>query len=165
MSDSVIVLEPPAGELKSCQPNLMPFHISYSGPANISTFMNVKPAKPSEAEIALAAQNAQSTSAPGVSQVKVTEEQVVKEEGVTESQEGMVVETQDLEPPGVCWVRLGASLAGLTLSKLQQRLKVLLHLNLSRRLAAYPRSAVGQSKGYRSTCPKGTQALYCKLQH
>ncbi|KAF5328525.1 hypothetical protein D9611_014367 [Ephemerocybe angulata] len=46
MSNSIIVLEPlPAAGVKQCQPNLMPFHISYNGPALISTFMNIKPAK------------------------------------------------------------------------------------------------------------------------
>ncbi|KAF6753496.1 ribonuclease H2, subunit C [Ephemerocybe angulata] len=46
MSDSIIVLEPlPAAGVKQCQPNLMPFHVSYNGPALISMFMNIKPAK------------------------------------------------------------------------------------------------------------------------
>ena len=49
MSGSVVVLEPtPAAGLKACEPNLMPFHISYTGPALISTFMDIKPAKDDE---------------------------------------------------------------------------------------------------------------------
>ncbi|TEB21986.1 hypothetical protein FA13DRAFT_1741365 [Coprinellus micaceus] len=49
MSGSVVVLEPiPAAGLKACEPNLMPFHISYTGPALISTFMDIKPAKEDE---------------------------------------------------------------------------------------------------------------------
>lgn len=49
MSGSVVVLEPlPAAGVKTCEPNLMPFHISYTGPALISTFMDVKPAKEQE---------------------------------------------------------------------------------------------------------------------
>jgi hypothetical protein len=45
MADSIIILDPIPANLKTCSPGLMPFHISYSGPAAISTFMDVKPAK------------------------------------------------------------------------------------------------------------------------
>ncbi|KAJ2913355.1 hypothetical protein MD484_g7056, partial [Candolleomyces efflorescens] len=45
MADSVVILDTIPANLKTSSPSLMPFHISYSGPAAISTFMDVKPAK------------------------------------------------------------------------------------------------------------------------
>ena len=46
MSCPTIVLAPiqNASSLKRCTPNLMPFHINYSGPAPISTYLLVEPA-------------------------------------------------------------------------------------------------------------------------
>ncbi|OBZ74098.1 hypothetical protein A0H81_06246 [Grifola frondosa] len=37
-------ISPADGPLATCTPNLMPFHIAYSGPAPISTYFRVQPA-------------------------------------------------------------------------------------------------------------------------
>ncbi|KAH8093826.1 ribonuclease H2, subunit C [Cristinia sonorae] len=41
---AALYLESPKTPLHECSPNLMPFHIGYSGPAPISTYFRVKPA-------------------------------------------------------------------------------------------------------------------------
>ncbi|PSR73083.1 hypothetical protein PHLCEN_2v11053 [Hermanssonia centrifuga] len=48
MSSQVPILEisPPKSTIPTCSPNLMPFHISYSGPAPISTYFRVKQTAP-----------------------------------------------------------------------------------------------------------------------
>ncbi|KIP03823.1 hypothetical protein PHLGIDRAFT_76985 [Phlebiopsis gigantea 11061_1 CR5-6] len=43
-----LVLEAPKIPIPTCSPNLMPFHIQYSGPAPISTYFRVKHAQSSE---------------------------------------------------------------------------------------------------------------------
>jgi len=37
-----IAITPVSGSVPSCQPNLMPFHINYNGPAAVTTFMRVE---------------------------------------------------------------------------------------------------------------------------
>ncbi|KAG1857351.1 ribonuclease H2, subunit C [Suillus subalutaceus] len=46
-------ISPVTLDLPECSPNLMPFHISHSGPAPISTYFRVKPSAPSSPHLSL----------------------------------------------------------------------------------------------------------------
>lgn len=50
MSSSTIEISAPQKPLTQCSPNLMPFHLNYSGPAPIATYFRVKPV-PAEHEV------------------------------------------------------------------------------------------------------------------
>jgi len=45
---SKLAIAPVTSTLPTCNPNLMPFHISYTGPAAVSTYMRVEKLKPAE---------------------------------------------------------------------------------------------------------------------
>ncbi|KAH6915676.1 ribonuclease H2, subunit C [Coprinopsis sp. MPI-PUGE-AT-0042] len=51
MAAAVLTLNSIPKNAETCLPNLMPFKVSYSGPAAISTFMNIKPAELAEPEV------------------------------------------------------------------------------------------------------------------
>ncbi|KIM39521.1 hypothetical protein M413DRAFT_447012 [Hebeloma cylindrosporum] len=48
MAASRIIIPCTSSILPTCNPNLMPFHIDYTGPANVSKFMKIEKVKPEE---------------------------------------------------------------------------------------------------------------------
>lgn len=92
-------ISPVTLDLPECSPNLMPFHISHSGPAPISTYFRVKPSSPhlsltqnTSNEIHLSTDNSQNTLVAEESQGSLTT--------IAESQSASLEEDSQACPAG-----------------------------------------------------------------
>lgn len=97
MTSPNVVLEHATKNIPECSPNLMPFHIDYTGPAAVSTFMRIEKLKiPEQAETSTATTALESSADAEMSQATTLDEAVTTpttEVPESESQATLVAST------------------------------------------------------------------------
>ncbi|KAF8957147.1 ribonuclease H2, subunit C [Flammula alnicola] len=111
MSTLKLVIPPAAAELPICIPNLMPFHIDYTGPAPVSTFMRVEKVKPEDV-----AELKEETTTVMVAPPPGDEDVQMKPDASTTGTPAQVSETTDVEMKASLTVTSSAETESQTLS-------------------------------------------------
>ncbi|KAG1812859.1 ribonuclease H2 non-catalytic subunit-domain-containing protein [Suillus subaureus] len=96
-------ISPVTLDLPECSPNLMPFHISHSGPAPISTYFRVKPSTPSSPYLSLTQNTSNEThlSTDNSQNTLVAEDSQSSLTTIAESQSALLEEDSQACPAGV----------------------------------------------------------------
>ncbi|KAG1807010.1 ribonuclease H2 non-catalytic subunit-domain-containing protein [Suillus subaureus] len=96
-------ISPVTLDLPECSPNLMPFHISHSGPAPISTYFRVKPSTPSSPHLSLTQNTSNEThlSTDNSQNTLVSKDSQFSLTIIAESQSALLEEDSQACPAGV----------------------------------------------------------------